>query len=456
MPYEVKTVGVLLLLRKQGLKIRQIVAVRMIGKFFKFGTEKGRINSMEYRIKCQRIVLLITTVWVFTISSAHADAVTEWNQQAGDIVVSANIGPLPAERALAMVHAAVYEAANAITQRYPASDLKLEAASGTSVEAAVAAANHAVLSKLIPAQQTAIDNVYQAALAAIADGPAKTGGIAIGKKAAAAILALRIEDGAAGLEIYRPHTSAGVYIPTVIPETPQWAQRRPWLMTNPAQFRPAPPPELGSELWARDYNEVKALGRKDSQQRTSEQTEIAHFWEEVMPPIYHGIVRSVANVPGREITQNARLFAAVTQASDDALIAVFDAKYHYGFWRPMTAIRNGDIDGNDATERDPSWIPFIDTPMHPEYPCAHCIVSAAVGTVLQAEIGAGATPLLTTTSNAAGGAVRSWVKIDDFMQEVINARIYDGVHYRNSGMIGAAMGKQIGNLAVRKYQLTSK
>lgn len=411
---------------------------------------------MEYRIKCQRIVLLITAVWGFTISSAHADAVTEWSQRAGDIVVNANIGPLPAERALAMVHAAVYEATNAITQRYPVSDLKLEAASGASVEAAVAAANHAILSKLIPAQQAAIDSVYQAALAAIADGPAKTGGIAIGEKAAAAILALRIEDGATGLETYRPPTSAGTYIPTVIPEAPQWAQRKPWLMSNPAQFRPTPPPELGSELWARDYNEVKALGRKDSQQRTSGQTEIARFWEEVMPPIYHGIVRSVANVPGREITQNARLFAAVTQASDDALIAVFDAKYHYGFWRPVTAIRNGDIDGNDATERDPSWIPFIDTPMHPEYPCAHCIVSAAVGTVLQAEIGAGATPLLTTTSNAAGGVVRSWVKIDDFMQEVINARIYDGVHYRNSGMTGAAMGKQIGNLAARKYQLTSK
>lgn len=145
-------------------------------------------------------------------------------------------------------------------------------------------------------------------------------------------------------------------------------------------------------MWARDFNEVKALGSKNSQQRSAEQTEIARFWEEVMPPIYHGIVRSVANMPGREVTQNARLFAAVTQASDDALIAVFDAKYHYGFWRPVTAIRNADIDGNDATARDPSWIPFIDTPMHPEYPCAHCIVSAAVGTVLQAEIGAGQPP----------------------------------------------------------------
>ena len=125
-----------------------------------------------------------------------------------------------------------------------------------------------------------------------------------------------------------------------------------------------------------------------------------------MPPIYNGVVLSVADVPGREVTQNARLFAAVAQAADDALLAVFDAKYHYNFWRPVTAIRNGDLDGNDATERDASWTPFIDTPMHPEYPCAHCIVAGAVGTVLQAEIGTGSMPTLTTTSYLAKGPAR--------------------------------------------------
>ena len=174
----------------------------------------------------------------------------------------------------------------------------------------------------------------------------------MGEEAAAAVFALRSDDGATAGESYRPYTKAGAYVPTVLPEAPQWMHRKPWLMAQLAQFRPGPPPELSSELWVRDFNEVKALGSKKSQQRSADQTEIARFWEEVMPPIYHGIVRSVANMPGREITQNARLFAAVTQASDDALIAVFDAKYHYGFWRPVTAIRNGDIDGNDATERD--------------------------------------------------------------------------------------------------------
>jgi hypothetical protein len=250
------------------------------------------------------------------------------------------------------------------------------------------AANRATLVQLVPSQRAAIDTAYGAALATVADGPEKSAGIAVGEKAAMAILALRIDDGAATEEAYRPHTTAGVYVPTVIPVVPHWAQRKPWLMTSPAQFRPGPPPALTSEVWARDYNEIKELGGKNSTRRTAEQTESARFWEATLPTIYQGVVRSVATVPGREVTQNARLFMAVTQATDDdALIAVFDAKYHYNFWRPVTAIRNGDIDGNDATERDPSWTPFIGTPMHPEYPCAHCVVSAAVGTVLQAEIG---------------------------------------------------------------------
>ncbi len=406
-----------------------------------------------YILRVSLIALLFT---VPALSDVRADAVTDWNERAGEIVVKAGLGPLPAERVLAMVQASVYEAVNAITRRYPAGTLKLEAASGASVEASVAAANHVILTKLVPSQQGDIDHAYQVALTAIADGPAKTEGIAIAEQAAAAILAWRANDGATAGESYRPFTKAGTYVPTVIPEVPQWRYRKPWLMADPTQFRPGPPPELGSELWARDYNEVKTLGGKQSHARTAEQTAIARFWEEVMPPIYHGIVRSVAKAPGREITRNARLFAAVTQASDDALIAVFDAKYHYGFWRPLTAIRNGDLDGNHATETDASWIPFIETPMHPEYPCAHCITSGVVGTILQAELGHDHTAVLTTTSRAAGGVARSWTTVEYFMQEVANARIYDGVHFRNSGTVGTDMGKQIAQLAIAKYFLTRK
>jgi hypothetical protein len=235
-----------------------------------------------------------------------------------------------------------------------------------------------------------------------------------------------------------------------MPAAPHWPNRKPWVMTSPDQFRPGPPPALTSAVWARDYNEIKAVGGKNSTTRTAAQTEIARFWETTAPTIYYPLARSVANMPGRDVTQNARLLALTGEAMDDALIAVFDAKYRYNFWRPVTAIRNGDIDGNDATEREVSWLPFIDTPMHPEYPCAHCIVSGAVGAVLAAEIGTGAVPTLSTTSPTAPGVIRSWTKIDDFVVEVANARIYDGVHYRSSTEVGTAMGKKIGALVAAK------
>jgi len=388
---------------------------------------------------------------MFGTSMARADVITDWNVKAGEIITQSGIGTPPANRAMAIVHTAIYEAANAITKRYPGSGINLEAPSGASIGAAVAAASRATLAKLLPAQQPAIENAYQAALAEIADGAAKSAGIAVGENAATAVLAARADDGAAAPETYRPRTNVGVYVPTVTPAAPQWPQRRPWLMTSAAQFRPGPPPALTSARWARDFDEIEAIGVKNGPRRSNEQTEIARFWAATLPPIYHGVVRSVAAMPGREVTDNARLFMAVTQAADDALIAVFDAKYHYNFWRPVTAIRNGDLDGNDATERDATWTSFIEAPMHPEYPCAHCILASSIGTVLQAAIGADATPLLTTTSSTAMGAARSWTKIEDFVREVADARVYGGVHFRNSTEVGVAMGKQVGALAVAKY-----
>src|SRR5450631_3158966 len=401
---------------------------------------------MNDTTKFRWMALLIALASLFGASLAAADVVTDWNVTAADITVAAGLPPPPAYRTLAMVQTSVYEAVNAITKRYPPDRVTPNAVPDASVAAAVAAANHAVLSRLVPSQQATIDKAYGSALAAIADGPAKTAGIAVGEQAAAAVLAWRADDGAGTPERYRPSTTAGAYGPTTMPAASQWAQRKPWVMTSCDQFRPGPPPVLASALWARDYNEIKAVGGKNSTTRTPAQTEIARFWEATAPTIYFPVVRSVANGPGREVTQNARLFAVTAEAIDDAMIAVFDGKYFYNFWRPVTAIRNGDIDGNDATERDTGWLPFIDTPMHPEYPCAHCIVSGAVGAVLVAEIGSGPTPLLSTTSPTAPGVVRSWTSIDDFVVEVANARIYDGVHYRNSAEVGTAMGKKIGAL----------
>jgi len=232
---------------------------------------------------------------------------------------------------------------------------------------------------------------------------------------------------------------------------PHWGKRRPWVMASGDQFRPVAPPSLTSDTWTRDYNEIKALGAKNSIQRTSEQSAIARFWEATAPAVYWPVARSVATAPGRDVTENARLLAVAAMAMDDALIAVFDAKYAYNLWRPITAIRNGNLDGNDATASDPGWTPFIDTPMHPEYPCAHCIVSGALGAVLEAEIGGGPVPKLSSTSPTSAGAVRTWTSVSDFVQEVAVARIYDGVHYRNSTEVGTAMGKRIGEFAVRSF-----
>ncbi len=163
------------------------------------------------------------------------------------------------------------------------------------------------------------------------------------------------------------------------------------------------------------------------------------------------MVHAVALQPGRDVLANARLFAAVAQAMDDAVIAVFDAKYTYNFWRPSTAIRNGDIDGHEATERDPRWLPLIDVPLHPEYPSAHSILAATVGSLLEAETAGAAMPPLTTSSPTAGGATRRWTQVDAFVREVGEARVLEGVHFRTSVEVGEAMGRRIGALAAARW-----
>lgn len=403
---------------------------------------------MDNTAKFCRMIVLIISTFLCTVPLARADVVSDWSRTANDMLVAAKA---PYSRGIAIVQVAVYEAVNAITKRYPPDRVKLAPLPGASVEAAIAAASRATLLKRAPAQQTAIAKASQAALAAIADGPAKTAGVAVGEQAAAAILALRANDGIDTPESYRPHTTPGLYVPTVIPILSHWPQRKPWLIERADQFRPGPPPNLTSDVWARDYHEIKTLGAKNSTTRTAEQTAIARFWEHPAPTLYLSVVHSVTSRAGREVTQNARLLAVATQALDDALIAAMDAKYHYHFWRPITAIRNGDTDGNDATERDASWLPLIETPMHPEYPCAHCILAATVGTLLQAEIGMRPTPRLSTVSPTAPSVERSWTKIDDLVQEVANARIYGGVHYRTSTEVGTDMGKKIGEFVVAKY-----
>src|SRR5438132_1456393 len=380
--------------------------------------------------------------------AARADVVTDWNEKACAVV--GKIGPgAPGHRMMAIVQVSVYDAVSSITGAYKPYLAKVDAPAGASVDAAIAAANRKTLLELVPTDKDAIETAYQAALAKIPEGAPKTDGIAVGEKAAAAVLARAANDGTNAADVYLPHTTPGMYVPTMIPAAGAWPKRQPWVLAKADQFRPGPPPALDSETWARDYKEVMLVGGKNSTQRTKEQTDIARFWEETRPLVYHPVVRSVANLPGRTVPQNARLFAVAAVAADDALIAVFDAKYAYNFWRPVTAIRHGG--GNKAMTAEAGWTPLIATPMHPEYPCAHCVTSGAIGTVLEAELGTAPMPTLSSSSPTAGGMVREWKSVAAFMDEVQNARIYDGVHYRNSSEVGNDIGRKVGALAVEKF-----
>ena len=355
-------------------------------------------------------------------------------------------------RTMALTQSAVYEAVNAITARYPRDRVDLGPAEDASIDAAVAAASRAMLLHEAPTQNARTEAAYSKALAAIAAGDARTRGINIGERAAADTLTKHSDD-IGKTEPYRPLTSPGVYVPTTFPLGYGFAQHRPWFMKSATQFRPGPPPALASALWARDYNEVKVRGSATSKARTLEQNAIAQFWATALPDVHMGVVQSVAIAPGREVTRNARLYAAVTAAINDAEIAVLEAKFHYNFWRPITAIRNGDRDGNPATERDPDWTPLIATPLHPEYPCAHCVIASTIATVIRAEVGRDPLPTLMSNSNTAPGMTRQWTRTEDVVKEVSEARILDGVHFRNSTEVGNLMGAQVGALVAAAYGL---
>lgn len=381
---------------------------------------------------------------------ARADVISDWNQTACDVV--AKLGPgAPGHRMMAVVQVAVFEAVNAIEPRYEPYMPRIQAPPGASVDAAVAAANRAVLLALMPREKSNIEAAYEAAVKKIVDAPSKADGVAVGERAAAQVVARAASDGAAGPDNYQWPTAPGRYVPTVVPATPTWPRRTPWIMERANQFRPVGPPDLASDVWARDLQEVRALGGKNSSVRTAAQTEIARFWEETRPIVYYPVLRAVAQMPGRSVAQNARFYAAAGMAADDALIAVFDAKYAYNFWRPITALRIEHMAGGSKSEADPTWSPLITTPMHPEYPCAHCVVSGAMGAVIREELRGRPSPRLSSTSPTAPGAVHEWETIDAFMDEVAMARIYDGVHYRNSTVVGNQIGRAVGTLVQQRF-----
>jgi hypothetical protein len=404
---------------------------------------KGRLGSVF------ALCLLGTPVAGVPAASA-ADVVTDYAAKAVAIGVEKQLPNARLTRGLAMVHVAMFEAVNAIDRRYQPYKLELVADKGASREAAAATAAHDVLVSLFPDEKSKLEQALQASLAKI-EGDGKTKGIELGKRAAAGMIALRTDDGSNIQESYRPFTKAGVYVHTAVPIESTSGMIKPWTMEKGSQFRPQPPPALDSEIWTRDVNEIRELGSINSKTRTQEQTEIGRFWFLTGPRTYTPLVQQVAETKKMDLVDCARLYALVSMATSDAFIAVFDAKYAYNFWRPITAIRNADLSSNPATPREASWTPLGMTPPHPEYPCAHCITAAAVAEVLKRAAGDD----LGELTLASAGVTRKWKRVEDYSNEVAMARIYAGFHYRFSAEAANSMGRKIGEQAVTTQLLST-
>jgi hypothetical protein len=386
---------------------------------------------------------------------AGADVALDWNEQGMAAVLAAKQLAPDGARSMAMMHVAMFNAVNAVERRYASYGFEIRAPRGASANAAAISAARTVLVKLFPEQREAIERAHAVSLDKISGERGIEAGTALGEQAANHCLAMRANDGVGAENRYRPVTAPGVYVPTAMPVSYEWREVKPWVMRSPSQFRPDPPPALGGATWARDYDEIKEIGSKNSAKRTAEQTDVARFWTAIGAATWNPIVRSLAGGGARTLVENARLFALVNMAASDAYVAVFDGKYAFNFWRPVTAIRNGDIDGNEATHADAGWLPLIETPLHPEYPCAHCITASAVGAVLESVFGSGKVSPITMTSPTAPGVIRRWERIADYVKEVDDARIWGGIHYRNSTEVGARMGREIGRLVVASVMRAS-
>ena len=411
--------------------------------------------SIAYRM--QRSVLAATIgAWLAVGAAAPtcANVITDWDEKAIAAVaplasVPSPYTPYAAYRMMGIVHAAMFDAVNSIERRHRPYLVQLPADPATSKEAAAAAAAAAVLATIDAKTADEMKVALASYLASIPDGAAKSEGVTLGEAVAARVLAARANDGSDAPDDYRPQTTPGVYVPTPIMRGPMWPRVKPFAMASPSQFRPGPPIALDSKEWATDFNEIKDSGGQKSANRTVQQTETARFWLVAGPVAYHPFLRQLVTAKQMDVVESARFMTLAGIAINDALIAVLDAKYHYNFWRPVTAIRNGDIDGNPATEREPTWQPIADTPMHPEYPCAHCILSGSVAGVVKAALGTVDIPEIAVTSPTAPGVTHRWTNMTAFTDEVANARIWAGFHYRFSTRVGTDMGLNIGEYVVK-------
>lgn len=386
---------------------------------------------------------------------ARADTICEWMEFAGAVHTASRTPPdAPRtpdhQRALTHVSLAMFEAVNAIDRKFE-SYLKLPAGDRTaSQDAAAATAAYAVLSSHYPGQKTTLDENYGMAMEAVADVKAREAGRAIGWMAAKAALAAGGIDPAVKQSPYRPRATPGVWTAAQLPVFEPWSTAfRPWFLGRVDAVRPPPPPRLESERWAHDLDEVRRLGGRDSKERTPQQTLMARYriTPDMMPTM-----RLVADAKGRSLVENARLFALGEMIGDDSLLAISDAKLHYNFWRPITAIRNADEDGNPQTEPDPGWAPLIQTPNHPEYPCGHCVFARATATLLQAEVG-DAPPggVRVTSRSIPNSLVQVLPTFDAWARDVSYSRTLGGVHYRFSNEAGEEIGRRVATLALARF-----
>jgi hypothetical protein len=414
----------------------------------------------KHTMRCS-VPAAVIAAWTAMAASgtAWANVITDWDEKALVVVAPmASFGgssPYMAQRMMAMVHAAMFDAVNSIDRRYQQYLMQLPTDPATSKEAAAAVAAASVLTSIDQKTAGEMKIALTNYLAAIPEGAAKSDGIKLGEAVAAKVLDVRANDGSGAPDAYRPRTTPGVYVPTPLTVSSMWPNMKPFVIASPSQFRPKAPIALESKEWATDYNEIKDYGGHTSTKRTAEQTEIARFWLIGPPMAYHPFVRQLVTKKQMDVVDSARFMALVALGLNDAIIAVLDAKYHYNFWRPITAIRNGDIDGNPDTDLEPSWQPIANTPMHPEYPCAHCIQSGSITGVVKTVFGTGDIPEIAMTSPTAPGVTRRWTNMTAFTEEIADARIWAGFHYRFSTRVGTEMGLQVGEYVAKNVMQPS-
>ena len=387
----------------------------------------------------------------------RADVIADWNNTAMEVMKAVNIGGNPWTRSLALVNVSMSDAVNSVQNRYSrymVTELPIDP--NASAAAAAAGAAREILMRQYPGQKARIDAAFAETMQAIPDNPARVAGIALGEKVAAALFAERESDATNAPDTYRPLTTPGVWVPTTPPLFPQYATAKPWGMDSASQFRPGPPPALKSALYARDYNETREMGGVKGTKRTDAQSDAVRFWTQAnLGPAWFQAARQVSARRGLSVAESARVFALTSMALADCYIVDWDAKFQYNFWRPITAIRNGDQDGNDATERDAGWQPLNATPMHPEYPSQAGINAGAARGVLEAVFGSGPESFIATDIYDERLS-RKFTSFAQMGQEHKEVRIWGGIHFRNSIEVGEAMGRKIADHLLANYMKSTR